>query len=817
MSTTQYRCEKRERRQAVLEDGVLNGIDFVEVATADQLELTVGLLQPAAGLVPANVVVTGGERVTGIVVTSVTGQPGKKLTVTVSERGDFSLYELRLVAGPGEQDAPAGFDPQLSSVRFSFKVACPNPFDCGGGEVCAPAAATELEVDYLAKDYSSFRRIMLDRLSVLLPDWRERNPADALITLVELLAYAGDHLSYTQDAAATEAYLGTARSRISLRRHSRLLDYALGEGCNARAFVALTVAPAADGQVLPGPDSLLGRPGTAIVTRLPQSPTLIKRLPDDLEHTAVVFETLHDLRLIVAHDTIEFHTWSDSECCLPKGATRATLKNDAGLALVPGDLLLLEEIAGPVTGLAVDADPAHRHVVRLETVKLGPGVKDPLDGRLVAEVTWRAEDALPFPLCLSSRTAGGVDPAKVVTVAVARGNVVLADHGRTLEDGRLLPPVAPSDGSYRPALPVGDLTFAVPYDHEATLVKDALTGDLVTVQPAASAFRADAARAVPALRLVADETWEARSDLLSSGRSAAEFVVEVERDGIAHLRFGDGRLGKQPAPGTELAVTLRTGGGVAGNLGAEALRHVVAPLLAPGGITAVRNPLPAAGGTAPESFEQARQFAPQAFRRQERAVTEADWVDVAMRFPGGGIQRAAARFRWTGSWHTVFVTVDRVGGASAARDPAFKTALRAHLERYRLAGYDLEVADPVHVPLDLRLLVCVKSGYFRSDVLAELRKAFGSKAQTDGTLGFFHPDRFTFGQPLYLSRVYEAALRVSGVTSVQVKRFRRWGRAPNYELENAVITAAGLEILRLDGDPNFPENGRIEFEMNGGL
>ena len=52
---------------------------------------------------------------------------------------------------------------------------------------------------------------MLDRLSIVLPEWQERNPADAGMALVEVLAYAADYLSYHQDAAATEAYLGTAR------------------------------------------------------------------------------------------------------------------------------------------------------------------------------------------------------------------------------------------------------------------------------------------------------------------------------------------------------------------------------------------------------------------------------------------------------------------------------------------------------------------------------------------------------------------------------------------------------------------------------
>ena len=84
---------------------------------------------------------------------------------------------------------------------------------------------------------------MLDRLSVIEPNWRERNPADIHMALVELLAYVGDYLSYYQDAVATEAYLGTARKRLSVKRHVRLLDYFLHEGNNARAWVLLKVTP----------------------------------------------------------------------------------------------------------------------------------------------------------------------------------------------------------------------------------------------------------------------------------------------------------------------------------------------------------------------------------------------------------------------------------------------------------------------------------------------------------------------------------------------------------------------------------------------
>ncbi len=100
---------------------------------------------------------------------------------------------------------------------------------------------------------------------------------------------------------------------------------------------------------------------------------------------------------------------------------------------------------------------------------------------------------------------------------------------------------------------------------------------------------------------------------------------------------------------------------------------------------------------------------------------------------------------------------------------------------------------------------------------ASLLDEFSSGVLPDGRLGFFHPDNFTFGQHVYLSRVIAAAMQVPGVVWVQADRFERWGQLPQGELVAGVITMGALEIARLDNDPNAPENGRIEFLMQGGL
>src|SRR4029077_3602469 len=203
-------------------------------------------------------------------------------------------------------------------------------------------------------------------------------------------------------------------------------------------------------------------------------------------------------------------------------------------------------------------------------------------------------------------------------------------------------------------------------------------------------------------------------------------------------------------PISGLQATYRAGNGTAGNVGAEAIAHVVASTSTPlATITSVRNPMPAQGGVDPETLDEVRSFAPWAFRTQERAVTEADYADVAQR--QSEVARARATLRWTGSWYTMFVTVERKGGQPV--DDPFRNRIRNFLEQFRLAGFDLEIEAPKFIPLDIAFSVCVAAGDFRSTVKEALLNVCSNRVLPDGTRGFFHPDNFTFGQSVYLSRM----------------------------------------------------------------
>jgi hypothetical protein len=814
--TGQLHCPTEARRDRVREAG-LNGIDWLEVLGSKRT-LLVHCFSAIPKLVAGNVRIDGGVRVRDVGVAwaargdsvapgllrpdeqaRVAGldDPDRALVVRADSSGDFSTYTLRLVASAARhEEPPPGFDPIYSSVDFSFKVDCPSDFDCAPDDECELPELPAPQIDYMAKDYASFRRLMLDRLSVIAPDWRERNPADVMVMLVELLAHAGDSLSYWQDAVATEAYLGTARRRASVRRHARLVDYHVHEGANARTWVCFEAGAGADGAVLPD--------GTMLLTGESDAPTTLETADVDraVSLGALVFETLHPLELREARNRIRLHTWGDPRCCLPAGATRATLVGtSAALRLRKGDVLVFEEVLGlteeegadiaaPRTGRAEDADPSHRQAVRLSEDPVAR--TDPVGPVDVLEVEWHAADALRFPLCAWELGS----EAEPKPVSVVRGNVVLADHGRRTDREKLDP--VPERRPYRPVLERPGLTHAAPYDDE-----DA------RLEPASATAAPDPRTGLPWIYLHGEgERWEPERELLNSDRFATSFVVEMHEDGRAGLRFGDNVLGRRPADGEVFRAVYRVGNGQAGNVGAGALSRVVTPL----DIESVTNPMPAAGGVDPEPIDQVRLYAPQAFRSQRRAVTTADYATVAERHPE--VQKAAAARRWTGSWYTIFVTIDRRGGGEI--DAAFERRMRTFLDGYRLAGYDLEIEPPKYVALDIELTGCVAPGYVRGDVAKALGEVFSNRRLRDGSLGFFHPDNFTFGQPVYLSRVIAAAMRVPGVDWIEATRFHRFREAPRTEIADGKIAFASLEIARLDNDPNRPENGRIAFDLRGG-
>jgi hypothetical protein len=748
----------------------VNGIAAVEVAPHPfgnalyERELRVYFYRnfPAMLLTqPSAFSFTGGERIPGftLAVQHISGS-GKVLTLRLNQAGDFSDYTLH-VSNPN-------LDPLFDCYTFNFQVDCPRLADCCTECPPAPPPPPDPPIDYLAKDYQSFLRELLDFLPTRVPAFNESSEADLAVTLAELFAYAGDQLSYYQDAVSNEAWLSTARQRLSVKRHARLVDYRMHDGLAARAVLFFNVV---------------------IPTVIPQSLAVSTNDPDPSRR--VIFETDESATCWPELTEIQPWAWLGTDCCLPNGATQADLAGNL-TQLAPGQLLLLEEILGPVpkadgtlAWAPEAADPAHRQAVRLTSVtpltdNLAPG-----GPQLVTRVQWRPEDALNWPACI---VAGGQ------TVTVFRGNLVRASNGKTVANETVDPTTM--------TLIQGPLTW--------------LYNGGQTSQPWTWLFPPDPINpraAVSSVQLTVNGiTWNEQESLLSSQANDPDFVVDTDDQGRGILRFGDSQLGRLLPDNATVVATYRIGNGIGGNVGSETLVRPVLPL--PGGAVSVRNPLPAYGGTDPEPIVVVQRDAPQDFMAvQYRAVTADDYAQAAKLVPG--VFNAAAEFRWTGSWLTVFVAIDPTGRADL---PAgLMAAITTQLDVYRQAGYDLDIRPPDYVPLRIDLTICIEQGYFQADVVAVISDALTAGLRADGSPGFFHPNRFTFGQRLFLSALFAVVQDVPGVRAVHATEFRPLLRPANHELEEGEITVGPFQVLRLDNDPSLPENGVLNLTPEGGL
>jgi hypothetical protein len=660
---------------------------------------------------------------------------------------------------------------------------------------------------YLAKDYAGFVELMFDRLGLTVPGWQERSPADLGVMLVELMAYAADYLSYYQDSVATEAYLGTALLRPSLRRHARLLDYIPGEGANARVWLAVEsddpqpVKLPAGWQFTTPPDPVLDQSAN----------------PDDWHLGRVVFESMHDAVLYQDRNRIALHSWGLGRASIRAGATAVTLEG-----AYPGltqEVLIFEAAdpagpAGPPQPAGAGGQPATkvarplRHAVRVTeaSVTVGAG------GKPVTKIRWARADAVPFAL------VAGADAADR---SVVRGNLVLADNGTTIPGTIAWTslPLDPGTGRPAPVLLRGSaLAMAEPYDPVRALGR-----------PAAEAFARNRREVLPCVRLrevrrlptasmppvstgstpsgvpVAIE-WTERRDLISSVRFARDFVTDVNDVESFSLRFGDGELGRAQ-PNADLEVRYRVGGGSEANVGAGSISVILAPpSLFP---MRVENPLPASGGEAAEPAAQIRRDAPVAFLDQDRAVSAADYRELALRVPG--VVDAAVDLTWAGSRRTAIVYALPDGAVDL--DEPLRASVHAFLSARRLGGVDMEIRGPRYVPLAIAIAVGLVPGYSRARVVSDVASELGTGELEGGRSGLFHGGSFGFGQPVYLGPIVARAAAVPGVAWVEARSLRRFGEPDAGELESARLGIGPFEIARVEGDPGRPELGLVTITV----
>lgn len=726
--------------------------------------------------------------------------------LTVEPIGDYSTYTLELTYSPDS------IDPFFAQLNFKFRPGCFTN-DCAPAWQPAPAPQPVPAIDYLAKDYDSFRHTLMTAMMQRVPGWQATSEADHDQVLIDLFAAAADELSDYQDRVMNEAYLATARKRVSLARHARLMDYHIHQGNQASTWLALKLKKHTAQFTLD--DELMAWTG--------QDPAL---------SDAVYFATREKYAAPAERQLLDWqfnafrlHTWSGAQPALRAGSTSADIVPDVSGGQTKANhlcdmievgtlrYLLVQEHLNPLTGRVPGRDPRKRQLLRLKT---GSGsaqvIHDPLEDIWLVRVQWADEDRLRFDYSFTTFCPDG----KVERVSLFHGNLLKMHHGLPVKThfyaaGNELPIDSEHEKYrhykrlYRYGDPKGS-TCDLPFTHLAYLPTP--TGGDV---PPQSTLHVEVDE--PG---VGTDVWNEVINLVHSDDSKEEgshFVVETDELHHSLLRFGNGVNGSLLPDGAVVHCEYQIGAGLEGNVGHDTLVNFQTPAPHAADITEVWNPFDVTDGRDPEPATNILRNAPEAYAvHQLRAVTLADYIGRAEEVPG--ISRAVASYAWTGSWRTVRICLDPEG--TTELKPKLRNAVAAHLETVRLIGEDLELRPPRFVPLKIEISLCVQPAYWCEDLRYVLEQEFSDGYTPDGRRGFFNPDEWTFGQPLHRSQIEGRIQQVTGVehiVSISMRRFN--GPAPGTP-DPEVLEAAFDEVFEVRNDPDHLELGSIYFELQGG-
>ncbi len=715
--------------------------------------------------------------------------------------GDYATYTLNLICGD--------MDPLFSQIDFKFRPGCFNTN-------CAPVISHEARdeapaIDYLAKDFDSFKHVLINAMQERVPGWQPTSEADLDQVLIDLIAADADELSDFQDRVMNEAYFGRARKRVSLARHARLMDYHIHQGNQAGTLIAVNV----------GTDHSIPK-GFGVWTG--------KKWQDP---EAVIFTGTHDQACFQDLNTLDLYTWNGIVMALESGSTRADIVAPGGSTQTDADdlrdllrrkdvtALVIEEKRNPETGTANGRDKTMRQVLRLlDADAAATTVYDPVHDNYVVRVEWRPEDKLKNRYCFVTRCPG--EPARE-GVSVFHGNLIHVTHGRPHKTV-FHPPLSELDAGDSNDLIWVDHAIYEETDHWGTLCR--LPHGLLAYGNTRPGGEMPVRTTLTVTVNGIDDPWQEQSDLIESKSDDNHFVVETDEYDVSTVRFGNGVNGRALPADAVVSCTYQVGRGSRGNVGADTLTGFDNRAVGFPNVTTVHNPLDVTDGRDPEKHEEIIRRVPQAYgARQLRAVTLSDYTRRAEELPE--VAHAFARYAWTGSWRTVRVAIDPKGTTEFSDAHRQKTV--NHLDAVRLIGEDLEVRAARYVALDIFLQLCAHPDYWPEDLACELAMAFSTGHTPDGRQGFFHPDGWTFGQPLHASHLVGRAFEVTGIERVTLVSMRRWqaGRGSSPAVvtvqpedmpmdEVDTLAVAPFEIIQVANDPSQLENGRIQFDIQGG-
>ena len=370
------------------------------------------------------------------------GNANNIIELIVSPIGDYSTYVLNVNHNQ--------IDPLFSEIEFKFRPGCFTN-ECEPEYVLTNKKQDNvIDIDYLAKDFDSFRHAMIVAMMDRVPGWQPTSEADLDQVLIELLCASADELSDFQDRVTNESFLATAKKRISLARYAKIMDSPVKEGNQANTWLAFKLKP-------PSSEYDLKSPFTSSLFDFDWKKFFViwtRNTNYDIDtnlnniDTANVFIIKDDVHFDLLLNKLDIYTWENTITTLPIGSTSADLKfpNEESATKIKDLIcsgkikhLLIQQDLNSSTGEATGFDKTKRqllHLLQCNNCKkeessskkdCGAEIKsDPITSQTILRVRWRDEDKLKTNYHIIMQKNDG---SIIQNVSSFYGNLVQAYYG----------------------------------------------------------------------------------------------------------------------------------------------------------------------------------------------------------------------------------------------------------------------------------------------------------------------------------------------------------------------------------------------------
>lgn len=252
--------------------------------------------------------------------------------------------------------------------------------------------------------------------------------------------------------------------------------------------------------------------------------------------------------------------------------------------------------------------------------------------------------------------------------------------------------------------------------------------------------------------------WNQVNSLQSSKSSDLAWSETVNAEGVVTVNFGDNINGAIPPAGLQIYANYRVGGGTIGNLAANSIIDIASPVL---GVT-ISSSSATTGGTAAETIDQIRVNAPKAFTTQQRAVTLADYGNLAMSLSTVSQANAVAN-----TYNSITVYITGVGNIVPTQSVI--NQVTTFLQANSLAGTVVTVTPAT--------LTGINVGATATPVVIGCSSRYSPLsiqiAATQAIQNLFSPSNVVLGGRVSLSSVYSALYNIPGVQYVNIPLFVR--------------------------------------------